>query len=142
MTIDEGDRFPLEQLGTAVAGPAVVYFYPRDKTPGCEVEARGFSDLYDRFREAGIEVVGVSVDSEESHRSFAEECAIPFPLASDASAGLTSQLGILKDYGEHGTMAARVTFLLDGGGVVRKVWTVTDVLTHPAEALDAALALA
>ena len=142
MTIAEGDTFPLERLATTVGGPAIVYFYPRDKTPGCEVEARGFSDLYDRFREAGIEVVGVSVDSEESHRSFAEECGIPFPLASDEDASLTSQLGILKDYGEHGTMAGRVTYLLDRDGVVQRVWAVSDVLTHPAEALEAALELA
>jgi thioredoxin-dependent peroxiredoxin len=141
VTIAEGDAFPLDRLTTPLAGPAVVYFYPRDKTPGCETEARGFTELYDRFREAGLEVVGVSVDSEESHRSFAEECGIPFPLASDEDASLTSRLGILKEYGEHGSMAARVTYLLDSEGVVSQVWAVQDVLTHPGEVLEAALAL-
>jgi thioredoxin-dependent peroxiredoxin len=142
LTIAEGDAFPLDGLTTPVAGPVVVYFYPRDKTPGCEMEARGFSDLYDRFRAAGVEVVGVSVDSEESHRSFAAECGIPFPLASDEDASLTARLGILKEYGEHGSMAARVTYLLDGDGVVRQVWTVQDVVAHPGEVLESALGLA
>jgi thioredoxin-dependent peroxiredoxin len=141
VTIAEGDTFPLDELSTPVGGPAVVYFYPRDKTPGCEVEARGFSELYQQFREAGVEVVGVSVDSEESHRSFAEECGIPFPLASDEGGSLTARLGILKDYGEHGSMAERVTYLVDRDGVVRGVWAVSDVSAHPGETLEAARGL-
>jgi thioredoxin-dependent peroxiredoxin len=142
MTIAENDKFPLERLDVPVSGPAVVYFYPQDKTAGCEMEARRFTELYDRFREAGVEVVGVSVDSQTSHREFADECGITFPLASDEGGALTSDLGLLKDYGEYGQLARRVTFLLDGDGVVRRSWTVTDVMTHPAEVLEATLALA
>ena len=138
----EGERFPVEQLPQKLAGPAVVYFYPQDMTRGCELEARGFEALYDRFRAAGVEVVGVSVDSDESHRAFAEHCGLRFPLVSDEGGVLTAQLGLLKDYGEYGSMAARVTFLLDRDGTVRKVWSVQDVTTHPEEALAAAEELA
>ena len=138
MTLSEGEPFPVEHLPTPLSGPAVVYFYPRDMTRGCELEALGFNTLYDRFRELGLEVVGVSVDSEESHRAFAEQCGLRFPLVSDESRTLTNHVGLMKDYGEHGSMAARVTFLLDGDDVVRKVWTVTDVTAHPEEALEAA----
>jgi peroxiredoxin Q/BCP len=136
--LSEGERFPVEQLPEELDGPAVVYFYPQDMTRGCELEARGYETLYDRFRALGVEVVGVSVDSEESHRAFAEHCGLRFPLVSDAGGTLTTQLGLMKDYGEYGSMAARVTFLLDGGGTVRKAWTVQDVTSHPQEALEAA----
>ncbi len=139
--VSEGERFPVESLPAEIEGPAVVYFYPQDKTPGCELEARSFNAIYDRFEEAGVAVVGISVDSEESHRSFADECGLRFPLVSDEGGALTAQLGLMKQYGEYGSMAARVTLLVDRYGVVRKVWTVTDVAKHPEEALAAALEL-
>jgi len=141
MTPSEGEQFPVEQLPLELAGPAVVYFYPQDMTRGCELEARGYDTLYDRFRELGVEVVGVSIDSEESHREFAEHCGLRFPLVSDDGGVLTSGLGLMKDYGEYGSMAARVTFLLDSQGFIRKVWPVKDVTTHPEEALAAAAEL-
>lgn len=138
IAVNVGDRFPTEAVGLErLDGPAVVYFYPRDLTPGCTAEANGFNRLYDEFRAAGVEVVGVSVDSEQSHRRFVEECGLDFPLVSDEGGALTTRLGLMKDYGEYGQMAARVTFLLDGDDVVRRVWQVEDAAAHPQEALEA-----
>lgn len=135
-SLKAGDRFPVEQLKPQPSGPAVVYFYPKDRTPGCTLETQRFNDLYDRFRDAGYEVLGVSVDSEESHASWVEECALRFPLVSDADMALTNELGIVK-VSEHGTYAARTTFLLDADGVVQRVWMVEDAGGHPDEVLAA-----
>ncbi len=133
-----GDRFPVEQLPVKPDGPAVVYFYPADLTPGCSMEAKRFNDHYDRFRDAGYEVIGVSVDSDERHDEFRRECGLRFPLVSDPDGALTKSVGLLKDYGEYGHLARRFTVLLDGEGVVQQVWDVSDAATHPDEVLAAA----
>jgi peroxiredoxin Q/BCP len=140
--IEVGDRFPVDELGRELDGPAVVYFYPADFTSGCELEARTFNGLYDDFRTAGIEVIGVSTNSQESHDAWSNECGLRFPLVADPDADLTGRLGLMKQYGQHGEYAARVTFLLDADGVVRQMWTVEDIDSHPAEVLEAARALA
>jgi peroxiredoxin Q/BCP len=132
-----GDRFPVERLSAQPSGPAVVYFYPAAMTPGCTMESKGFSDRYQRFREAGYEVVGVSVDPVEKNEEFRTTCDLAFPLVSDEGAELTTELGLLKDYGEYGRLAQRVTFLLDGDGVVQRVWDVDDAAAHPEEVLAA-----
>jgi peroxiredoxin Q/BCP len=134
-----GDRFPVERLSVQPGGPAVVYFYPAAMTPGCTMEAKGFSDRYSRFREAGYEVIGVSIDPADTNDEFRATCDLAFPIHSDEGAGLTTDIGVLKDYGEYGWLARRVTFLLDANGVVRQVWDVTDSATHPEEVLDAVL---
>jgi peroxiredoxin Q/BCP len=133
--LEAGDHFPVEKLSVMPDGPAVVYFYPADLTPGCTMEAKAFNDNYDRFREAGYEVIGVSVDSDERHEEFRRECNLRFPLVSDEGAELTGSLGLLKQYGDHGTFAQRVTYLLDGEGTIRKIWDVTDAGAHPDEVL-------
>jgi len=133
--LEIGDHFPVEKLSVKPEGPAVVYFYPADLTPGCTMEAKAFNDNYDRFREAGYEVIGVSVDSDERHEEFRQECDLRFPLVSDEDAELTGSLGLLKEYGDHGTFARRVTYLLDADGTIRKIWDVTDAGAHPGEVL-------
>ena len=130
-----GDRFPVERLSVQPDGPAVVYFYPAAMTPGCTMEAKGFSDRYERFREAGYEVVGVSIDPADTNDEFRATCDLAFPIHSDEGAGLTTDIGVLKDYGEYGWLARRVTFLLDANGVVQQVWDVTDAEAHPDEVL-------
>ena len=132
-----GERFPVERLSVQPSGPAVVYFYPEAMTPGCTMESKGFSDRYERFREAGYEVIGVSVDPAEKNEEFRSSCGLAFPLVSDEGAELTTDLGLLKDYGEYGWLARRATFLLDADGVVQQVWDVTDSGTHPEEVLAA-----
>jgi peroxiredoxin Q/BCP len=136
--IEVGERFPVEALPRGLDGPTVVYFYPKDQTPGCELEARTFDSLYDEFRAAGIEVYGVSTDDDASHDAFAQECGLRFPLVPDPEAELTRKLGLLKDYGEYGHLAQRVTLLLDRDGLVRRRWEVDDIGAHPQEALAAA----
>ena len=134
-----GDRFPTEALvrsGAALLGPTVVYFYPKDGTETCTLEAAAFQREAARYRAAGVEVVGVSTDDDESHRCFADEEGIGFRLVSDPDASLTTSVGALKDYGEFGELAARVTFLLDTEGTVRQVFDVADdVTSHPAAVL-------
>lgn len=137
-----GDRFPTEALarsGAALLGPTVVYFYPKDGTATCTREAAAFQRAAARYREAGVEVVGVSTDDAESHSGFARDQGLGFRLVSDPDASLTTEVGALKDYGEYGQLAARVTFLLDGEGTVRKVFDVDDnVTSHPDEVLSEA----
>jgi peroxiredoxin Q/BCP len=135
--LEVGDRFPVEKLSVRPDGPAVVYFYPADLTPGCTVEAKAFNDRYDAFRDAGYEVIGVSIDSDERHAEFRDECGLRFPLASDPGGALTESLGLLKQYGEHGSFARRVTYLLDADGIVQRVWDVGDAGEHPQEVLAA-----
>ena len=137
-----GDRFPLESLPGPFEGPAVVYFYAADFTAGCEAEARGFNALHPAFEAAGARVVGVSIDSGDSHERFAAACSLGFPLVSDEGGSLTNSLGLMKEYGEHGSFAARVTFLLDEQGVVRRIWEDEDVASHPSDVLDAVRELA
>jgi peroxiredoxin Q/BCP len=101
------------------------------------MEAKAFSDRYDRFRAAGYEVIGVSVDPADRNDEFRTECDLAFPLVSDEDGALSSDLDVLKDYGEYGILARRVTFLLDADGVVQQVWDVTDAAAHPADVLAA-----
>jgi peroxiredoxin Q/BCP len=134
--IEVGDRFPVEELGLSADAPVVVYFYPRAGTPGCTVEANEFNRSYDRMQEAGVRLIGVSTDPKEANDEFAAECGLRFPLHSDTSGELTSRLGLMKTYGEYGDMAARVTVLVDGEGVVREVWRVDDIPEHVQEVVE------
>lgn len=138
--LEVGDRFPLEKLSVRPEGPAVVYFYPADLTPGCTMEAKAFNDRYDAFRQAGYEVIGVSVDSDEKHGEFRSECGLRFPLVADDGAELTKSLDLYQQYGDYGWFAKRVTYLLDGDGVVQQVWDVEDAGAHPEEVLAAVTA--
>lgn len=133
--LEAGDRFPVEKLSVQPDGPAVVFFYPAALTPGCTMEAKAFNDRYDRFRHAGYEVIGVSVDEAAKNDEFRSECGLDFPLVSDEGSELTASLDLLKQYGDHGTFARRVTYLLDADGTIRKVWEVSDAGEHPEEVL-------
>jgi len=147
--IGVGDRWPVASLEshdggridfTALGGPVVVYFYPKDSTPTCTREAHAFNQAYGRYRDAGVGLVGVSVDSAAEHECFAADEGLGFPLVSDLGGSVARQLGVLADYGRYGELAARVTFLVDRDGVVRRVWKLedSDVAAHPDEALAAA----
>ena len=135
--LEVGDRFPVERLSVQPDGPAVVFFYPAALTPGCTMEAKAFNDRYERFRAAGYEVIGVSIDHADRNDEFRAECGLDFPLVSDEGAELTTSIDVLKDYGDYGLLARRVTFLLDADGVVTKVWDVDDAGGHPEEVLAA-----
>jgi len=135
--LEVGDRFPVERLSVRPEGPAVVWFYPAALTPGCTMEAKGFNDRYQRFRDAGYEVIGVSVDPSTKNDEFRQECGLDFPLVSDSDASLTTELDLMKQYGDYGMFARRVTYLLDADGIVQRVWDVDDAGEHPEEVLAA-----
>lgn len=140
-----GDRFPVELLPGDVVVPdgrlrqaTVVYFYPKDGTDTCTRQAVEFNKHAAEFEEAGLRLVGVSLDSEGAHQGFARDLRLSFSLVSDESQRLSQAVGVLEDFGQHGVLAGRVTFLLDLAGTVRQTWAVDDVVAHPGEVLDAA----
>jgi len=116
-------------------GPVVLYFYPKDETPGCTTEACTFRDGYEAFKEAGAEVVGVSSDSVASHESFAAKHRLPFVLLADEGGVVRKRYGVKPTLG---ILPGRVTYVIDGQGVVRHVFSAqTGVQRHVSEALDA-----
>jgi peroxiredoxin Q/BCP len=115
--------------------PVVLYFYPKDDTPGCTKEACTFRDQYQDFQDAGAVVVGVSSDSSESHRKFAERHRLPFTLLSDSGGKVRKLYGVPATLG---LLPGRVTFVIDREGVVRHVFnSQLDATRHVREALAA-----
>jgi peroxiredoxin Q/BCP len=111
----------------------VLYFYPRDDTPGCTKEACGFRDSIKTIKGLGAEVIGVSTDSLSSHARFTSKYGLNFTLLSDREAELGSQLGVLK---ENGSSMYRVTFLINPQGRIAKIYPKVDPLTHSAEVIE------
>jgi thioredoxin-dependent peroxiredoxin len=97
----------------------VLYFYPKDNTPGCTAEARAFRDSYEVFRDLGAEVMGVSSDSIDSHRDFASQCDLPFTILSDSGGRVRKLYGVPSSFG---LIPGRVTYIIDRMGVVRYVF--------------------
>ena len=121
-------------------GAVVLYFYPKDETRGCTAEACGFRDAYQVFSDAGAEVVGVSSDSVESHRQFAQHHRLPFTLLSDAHGALRKRYGVPTTLG---MIPGRVTYIIDRHGVVRHIFSSQlQVEKHISEALETLRALA
>lgn len=114
----------------ALERPTIIYFYPKDATPGCTKEACAFRDAWSRYQDAGVGVVGVSTDSLESHQAFAREHELPFPLVSDAEASWARSFGVSMTAG----MTRRVSFLVHGGKVA-KVYPGVDPGVHADEVL-------
>ena len=133
-----GDQFPIEEVGLAKGDPAVVYFYAKAGTDGCTLEAHEFNRSYPQLRDAGIRLVGVSVDPEDVNEQFAVDCGLDFPLVSDPGGELVNRLGLMKTYGEHGDFAERVTLLVDEDGVVQERWSasVGDLPAHVREVVE------
>src|SRR5262245_46270571 len=113
----------------------VLYFYPKDDTPGCTAEACSFRDSYEDFQEAGAEVIGVSSDSEAKHSKFAARHRLPFTLLSDAKGEVRKKYGVPATFG---LLPGRVTYVIDKKGVVRHVFNSQMQATrHVSEALAA-----
>ncbi|HEU4616510.1 MAG TPA: peroxiredoxin [Gammaproteobacteria bacterium] len=124
--------------------PYVLYFYPKDDTPGCTAEGRGFKDRYDEFAARGIAVFGVSRDSVASHERFKEKYGFPFELISDPEETLCRTFDVIKQknmYGKKVLGVERSTFLVDGAGVLRNEWRKVKVDGHVENVLAAALSL-
>jgi peroxiredoxin Q/BCP len=108
----------------------VVYFYPKDDTPGCTTEACNFRDNYEQFKSKGIEVIGVSVDSEKSHEKFVEKYNLPFMLAADVSKDISKKYNVLGI-----RSANRVTFIIDRKGNIAHIFPKVSPKEHAVEVL-------
>ncbi|HEX9134582.1 MAG TPA: peroxiredoxin [Ktedonobacteraceae bacterium] len=126
-----GDRAPDFTLPSLTGEPVslasfagkkdiVLYFYPKDQTPGCTAEACAFRDSYEVFQEAGAEVIGISSDSEKSHQQFATQYRLPFILLSDLGGVVRKHYGVPTTFG---LIPGRVTYIIDKQGVVRHIFS-------------------
>ena len=124
--------------------PYVLYFYPKDDTPGCTLEGKDFRDRHADFRKLSVRVLGVSRDTLASHAKFQGKYDLPFELISDVDEKLCKQFDVIKDknmYGKKVRGIERSTFLVDAAGVLRKEWRKLKVDGHAAEVLAAAAEL-
>ena len=112
----------------------VVYFYPKDETPGCTKEACSFRDAWTKFQDKHVGLVGVSRDTEESHREFRKHHELPFPLAADEDGAIAKRYGVKSTLG----MSERVSFLVGPDGKIARVWPKVDPAIHADEVLSAA----
>ncbi|HXG29015.1 MAG TPA: peroxiredoxin [Nevskiales bacterium] len=122
----------------------VIYFYPKDNTPGCTQEGQDFRDLYPAFKKAGAEILGVSRDSLKSHEAFKEKYGFPFPLLSDTQEQVCKLFDVIREknmYGRKVMGVQRSTFLIDAKGVLRQEWRGVTVKGHATEVLEAVKAL-
>ncbi|MEQ1579984.1 MAG: peroxiredoxin [Steroidobacteraceae bacterium] len=131
-------------LKDAAGSTLVLYFYPRDNTPGCTQEGKDFAAAAATFRKAGAIILGVSADSLESHEKFKAKMRFPFELLADTEQKACKLFDVIKEksmYGKKFLGIERSTFLIDGKGVLRKEWRKVKVPGHVTEALAAVKAL-
>ena len=117
----------------------VIYFYPKDNTPGCTTEAQQFRDLYSKYKKAGCEIVGISRDSIKSHENFKARFSLPFTLLSDADETACKLFGVIKlknMYGKQVRGIERSTFVFDKNGALRREWRGVKADGHAQEVLD------
>ena len=132
--LKDGSKTSLQQL-LRQKKAVVLYFYPKDETPGCTAQACSFRDNYETFTQAGAEVIGVSSDSAASHEGFASHHRLPFLLVSDESGALRERYGVPGSL--FGLMPGRVTYVIDGNGVVQHMFdSQFRAKKHITEALD------
>ncbi|WP_082491661.1 peroxiredoxin [Duganella sp. Leaf126] len=127
------------QLSGRPARYTVLFFYPKDNTPGCTTENIAFRDLHEQFQAAGAEIYGVSRDSLRSHESFKSKLGLPFELISDPEETLCEQFGVMKMkqmYGKTVRGIERSTFVIDAGGQLVKEWRGVKVAGHVDEVLE------
>jgi thioredoxin-dependent peroxiredoxin len=119
--------------------PVVLYFYPKDDTPGCTKEACGFRDVYAEFQKAGAIVLGVSPDPVKSHQKFTKKFNLPFPLLSDEDKKIVQEYGVWGEkmfMGRRYMGTYRVTFLVGKNGRIQKIWPEVKPEEHAAEVLE------
>jgi len=122
----------------------VLYFYPKDSTPGCTLEGQNFRDSYQQFRDAGADILGVSRDSLKAHENFKAKQGFPFDLLSDQDEKLCRQFDVIHEknmYGRKFMGIVRSTFLIDSSGKLRQDWRKVRVKGHVDEVLEAVKAL-
>jgi thioredoxin-dependent peroxiredoxin len=134
---DDGERVRLSSLR---GKPVVLYFYPKDDTPGCTKQACGIRDVYGDFRERGAVVLGVSPDDEASHVRFKEKYSLPFALLADPGHEVAEQYGVWKErnlYGKKSMGIERSTFVIDADGNVKKAMRRVKPDIHAGQVLEA-----
>lgn len=147
--IKEGDKVPEFELQDAEGKDVsskdfknkkhVIYFYPKDFTPGCTTEADEFSKDYNKFKKEGIEIIGISPDDVESHKKFVEKTGIPYPLLADSEKEVSKKFGV---WGKKSFMGReymgvnRSTFLVNEKGLIFKVFTKVKPAGHSKEVLE------
>ena len=154
-TLEAGDAFPDFSLETPDGAKVslaqfngqklVIFFYPKDNTPGCTTEAKDFSSLKSEFEKVGVALLGVSKDSPKKHQNFIAKHDLTVDLASDAEeGGLSDQIGVWtekKNYGRTYMGMVRTTYLVNADGKIAQVWNKVRVKEHAAKVLEAAQAL-
>lgn len=146
----EGSKAPAIELNASVGKkvklsdfkgkPVVVYFYPKDDTPGCTVEAKGFQAHFADFRKAGAEILGISPDGVESHCKFAKKYGLQFTLLADEDHNVAEKYGVWVEksmYGKKYMGVQRATFLVDAEGKLARVWPKVKPDGHATEVLEA-----
>lgn len=150
MEINTGDRIPFfsleDQDGNEfsikdhIGSPMVIYFYPKDDTPGCTREACSFRDQYEEFTDAGVTVIGISGDTVEDHRKFRDKYSLPFTLLSDPDNQVRNLFGVPGSL--FGMIPGRVTYIIDAEGIVRQIFNSQFRATqHVKEALKSIAAM-
>lgn len=130
----------IHRLSDYLGQKVVIYFYPKDDTPGCTTQACAFRDAYDGFKAAGIKVIGISKDSPESHKHFIEKYQLPFLLLSDENVEVAEYFGVWVEksmYGKKYMGMSRSTFLLDEKGIITHVFEKASPSDNASEILNA-----
>lgn len=146
--LKEGDKAPIfsgkDQNGNAIelgqfsGKKLILYFYPKDQTPGCTAESCNLRDHYEELQKLGFDVVGVSPDSEKSHQNFITKQNLPFNLIADTEKEILKAYGawgLKKMYGREYEGVLRTTFVIDGDGVIEKIFTKVKTKEHVAQIL-------
>lgn len=150
MTLQEGDKAPVfkgkDQHGKIVSlsdlkgKKVILYFYPKDNTPGCTAQACNLRDNYDELLKRGYEIIGVSVDDEKSHQKFITKYDLPFTLIADTDHRIVEQYGLWVEknmYGRKYMGTARYTFIINEKGIIEKIFAKVDTKRHSEQILDA-----
>ena len=127
----KGNSFDIREY---IGKPLVIYFYPKDDTPGCTIQACTFRDKYEDFKALGAEVIGISSDSLKSHQKFASRYKLPFILLSDFDKKIRIQFGVPNDF--LGLIPGRATYVIDKKGVVQLIFDSTSAKIHIEKALE------
>ena len=149
MNLREGDKAPdfnlqdttgnIVTLNEFLGKKIVIYFYPKDDTPGCTIEACEIRDNYSIFKEKNVVVLGVSADDIESHKNFTDKFNLPFPLLADVNKNMCANYDVLVDKIVHGHTVkgiTRITFLIDESGIIKKIWNPVEPNGHAEEILN------
>ena len=150
MSLNVGDKAPsfklknqdveVVSLADLKGKPIVLYFYPKDDTSGCTKEACNFRDEFPKFGKMKAEIIGVSADSVESHKKFADKYNLPFNLLSDEKKEVVEKYGVWQEksmYGKKYMGIVRTTFIIDGQGMIRKIFEKVKVDEHNQEVMEA-----